>query len=166
MAVTIAYLKSTWNIFNPGKPFQYSFLKNDWESKYMQEQRAGNVFSIFSILAIFIACLGLLGLTYFMTEQRTNEISVRKVFGASVPSIMAILSKEVVILIGISTLIAWPIAYYFMNNWLRDFAYRVELSLMTFILASIVAFLVAFLTISQRAYKAATANPAESLKDE
>lgn len=132
----------------------------------MQEQRAGNVFSIFSILAIFIACLGLLGLTYFMTEQRTNEISVRKVFGASVPSIMAILSKEVVILIGISTLIAWPIAYYFMNNWLRDFAYRVELSLMTFILASIVAFLVAFLTISQRAYKAATANPAELLKDE
>lgn len=132
----------------------------------MQEQRAGNVFSIFSILAIFIACLGLLGLTYFMTEQRTNEISVRKVFGASVPSIMAILSKEVVILIGISTLIAWPIAYYFMNNWLRDFAYRVELSLMTFILASIVAFLVAFLTISQRAYKAATANPAVLLKDE
>jgi putative ABC transport system permease protein len=163
---TIAQLKSRWNEFVPGQPFQYSFLKNDWEAKYRQEQRTGTIFRIFSILAIFIACLGLLGLASFMAEQRTKEIGVRKVFGASVTSIMGILSKEVVILIGISTLVAWPAAYYFMNGWLRDFAYRIELSLLTFILASLAAFGIALLTIGHRAYKSAVANPAESLKDE
>lgn len=163
---TIRFLESKWNHFVPGQPFHYSFLKNDWEAKYRQEERAGTIFRLFSILAIFVACLGLLGLASFMAEQRTKEIGVRKVFGASVSSIMGILSKEVVILIGISTLIAWPVAYYFMNNWLQDFAYRIELSLLTFILASITAFGIALLTIGQRAYSAATANPAESLKDE
>ena len=163
---TLAQLKSRWNEFVPGQPFQYSFLKNDWEAKYRQEQRTGTIFRIFSILAIFIACLGLLGLASFMAEQRTKEIGVRKVFGASVTSIMGILSKEVVILIGISTLVAWPAAYYFMNGWLRDFAYRIELSLLTFIVASLAAFGIALLTIGHRAYKSAVANPAESLKDE
>lgn len=163
---TLNEIKTKWNQFVPGQPFQYSFLKNDWEAKYRQEQRAGTIFKLFSVLAIFIACLGLLGLASFMAEQRTKEIGVRKVFGATVPSIMVILSKEVIILIGISTLISWPLAYYFMDSWLQDFAFRINLSLLTFILASVAAFMIALSTISYRAYKAAIANPAESLKDE
>jgi putative ABC transport system permease protein len=163
---TLSFVRTKWNTFVKTQPLNYSFLDNTWEEKYRNEQRAGTIFKIFSLLAIFIACLGLLGLASFMAEQRTKEIGVRKVFGASVPNLMKLLSKEIVILIGVSTIIAWPIAYYLMNNWLQDFAFRINLGITAFILASVLAFVVALSTISFRAYQAATTNPAQSLRDE
>lgn len=163
---TIDFIKEKWSHFVQSTPFNYSFLENDWESKYRQEKKAGVIFRIFSLLAIAISCLGLFGLASFMAEQRTKEIGVRKVFGASVFKILQILYREVVILIIISTLISWPLGYYFTNHWLQDFAYRIDINIVTFITASLITFTIALTTISYRAYKAATINPAESLRDE
>ncbi len=163
---TLSFVENKWSQFVQETPFNYSFLENDWAAKYRQEKRANIIFKIFSLLAIAISCLGLFGLASFMAEQRTKEIGVRKVFGATVPQILKILSKEVIILIIISTLIAWPLGYYFMNQWLQDFAYRVDISFVTFIVASFVTFAIALITISYRAYNAAVVNPAESLRDE
>jgi len=163
---TIDFIKSRWGEFVQANPFNYSFLEKDWDAKYQKEQRVGVVFKSFSIIAILIACLGLLGLASFMAEQRMKEIGVRKVFGASVASIIRLLSREIVVLIIISTLVSWPIAYYFMNNWLNDFAFRVDLNLLVFIVSSLIAFLVAFFIVGYRAYKTATTNPAYSLRDE
>ena len=163
---TVDFVKSKWGEFVQATPFNYSFLENDWEAKYRKEQRVGMIFKSFSILAILIACLGLLGLASFMAEQRMKEIGVRKVFGASIASIIRLLSREIVVLIIISTLVSWPIAYYLMNNWLNDFAFRVDLNLLVFIFSSLLAFLVAFFIVGYRAYKTAVTNPANSLRDE
>jgi putative ABC transport system permease protein len=163
---TLSYVENKWSQFVKETPFNYSFLENDWAAKYRQEKKASTIFKIFSLLAIAISCLGLFGLASFMAEQRTKEIGVRKVFGASVPKILQILSKEVIILMIISTVIAWPVGYYFMNQWLQGFAYRIDMSLFTFLVASFVTFSIALLTISYRAYNAAVVNPAESLRDE
>ncbi len=163
---TLSYVENKWSQFVKETPFNYSFLENDWAAKYRQEKKASIIFKIFSLLAIAISCLGLFGLASFMAEQRTKEIGVRKVFGASVPKILQILSKEVIILMIISTVIAWPVGYYFMNQWLQGFAYRIDMSLLPFFIASFVTFSIALLTISYRAYSAAVVNPAESLRDE
>lgn len=163
---SIGFLKNEWEKFVPNQPFVYSFLSNDLEMKYRNEKKTGTIFTLFSILAIVIALLGLLGLASFMAEQRTKEIGIRKVMGASVTKIIAMLSREIVFLIIISTLIAWPVAYYLMNKWLQDFAFKINLRLEIFILASVISFLLAMLTVGYRAYSAATVNPAESLRDE
>jgi len=163
---TIEFIRSKWDKFVTATPLDYSFLENDWEAKYRQEQKVGTLFRAFSLLAIVVSCLGLFGLASFMAAQRTKEIGVRKVFGASVPQILHLLSKEILILIGVATAIGWPLSYYFMNNWLQDFAYRTEISWFIFILASGITLLVALLTVSYRAFRAAVVNPAESLKDE
>src|SRR6056297_55250 len=163
---TLSYVENKWSQFVKETPFNYSFLENDWAAKYRQEKKASIIFKIFSLLAIAISCLGLFGLASFMAEQRTKEIGVRKVFGATVPQILKILSKEVIILMIISTVIAWPVGYYFMNQWLQGFAYRIDMSLLPFFIASFVTFSIALLTISYRAYSAAVVNPAESLRDE
>ena len=120
----------------------------------------------FSILAILIACLGLLGLAAFVTEQRTKEIGIRKVLGASLPSLLFMLSKEFLKWVLIANIIAWPIAYYAMNNWLKDFAYRININLWIFALAGFIALIIALLTVSSHAIKAATANPVKSLRYE
>ncbi|MGM0408365.1 MAG: ABC transporter permease [Bacteroidota bacterium] len=163
---SIEYLKNEWDKIVPNQPFMYSFLSNDLEMKYRNEKKTGLIFTIFSVLAIFIASLGLLGLASFMAEQRNKEIGIRKVMGASVSKIIQMLSKEIVLLIIISTLIAWPIAFFLMREWLQDFAYKINISFGIFILASVISFLIAMFTIGYRAYAAATANPAESLRDE
>ena len=163
---TVQFIKGKWAGFVESTPFNYSFLAEDWEAKYRSEQRVETIFRIFSLLAILIACLGLLGLASFMAEQRTKEIGVRKVFGASVSGIIRLLSREIVLLILISTAISWPAAYYLMNNWLKDFAYKVELSMVSFAVSSMLAFLIALFIVGYRTYQAATANPADSLKDE
>ncbi|MFO7843141.1 MAG: FtsX-like permease family protein [Bacteroidales bacterium] len=163
---SIEFLKKEWDKIIPNQPFMYSFLSNDLEMKYRNERKTGLIFTIFSVLAIFIASLGLLGLASFMAEQRNKEIGIRKVMGASVSKIIQMLSKEIVLLIIISTLIAWPIAFFLMREWLQDFAYKINISFGIFILASVISFLIAMFTIGYRAYAAATANPAESLRDE
>lgn len=163
---TIGYISNQWESFLPDQPFNYSFMDNMWENKYRNEKKTGMLFKIFSFLAIFIACMGLLGLASFMAEQRKKEIGVRKVFGASIINVMQLLIKEIIILTGLASLIAWPAAYFFMKHWLQDFAYKTNLSSVTFLLAAGIAIFIALLTTGFRSYQAAIANPSDSLRDE
>jgi putative ABC transport system permease protein len=163
---TIAQLRDKWNKFLPGQPFEYSFLDERFNNLYQAEQRLGKIFGVFALLAIFIGCLGLFGLAAFISEQRTKEIGIRKVLGASVPGIVRLLSKEFVILVGIANLVAWPMAYFIMNKWLQGFAYRTSLAVTTFLAAGAAALLIALFTTSYQAVKAALSDPVRSLKYE
>ena len=159
-------LKATWNQFLPERPFAFEFLDDRIEAQYQAEQRLARIFGLFSVLAVFVACLGLFGLVAFTAEQRTKEIGIRKVLGAGVASIVALLSKDFLKLVGIAFIMAAPIAYFAMQRWLEDFAYRIDLGLGLFILAGALALLVALGTVSYQAIKAATADPVKSLRYE
>jgi len=163
---TVNLLDRKWKEFVPDQPFEYSFLEDDLSTAYSDEYRTGKIFKIFSVLAIFISLLGLIGLASYTAIRRTKEIGVRKVMGAKVFEIIRMLSREVLIYISISTVIAWPVGYFFMKNWLQDFAFRVNPDFLSFLVASLIALLFAILTVGLRAYIAATANPAESLRYE
>jgi len=163
---TIDYIKGIMKKHSPNYPFEYSFFDEVFDRAYHTEQRMVQIFSSFAILAIIIACLGLFGLTAFATEQRKKEIGIRKVLGASISGIVTLLSKEIVKWILIANLIAWPLAYYFINKWLLSFAYRIELTPGMFLLAGILALVIALVTISLQSVKTAVANPVESLKYE
>ncbi len=163
---TVQQIENVWSEFTNDHPFQYFFLDDDFEQKYAQESRTRFIFTIFSILAIFIACLGLLGLTAFTTEQRTREIGIRKAMGASSNIIVRLISKEIVVLICVATLVAWPLAYFFTRNWLNDFAYRIDLGIIPFLLSFVFALLISLATISVQAITAALKNPADSLRYE
>ncbi len=163
---TLAFLQSTWEKYATDAPFTYSFLDQDYESLYRAESRLSRVFGIFTGLAIFVACLGLLALAAFLAEQRTKEIGIRKVMGASVRSIVLLLSKGFTRLVLIAFVIAIPLAYWAMQTWLSDFAYRIEISAWPFLLAGGVALLIAWLTISYQSIKAALSNPVDALRDE
>ena len=163
---TISFLRTKWDEFAPGQPFEYEFLDDEFSAMYESEEQIGDIFSVFAILSIFIACLGLYALASFTAEQRTKEIGIRKVLGASIQSIISLLSKEFSILVGISIIIASGTAYFLMNEWLADFEYRTTLNITTFLLAGAVAFVIASLTMGSQAYQAARINPARSLKDE
>lgn len=155
-----------WRKFFPGEPFNYQFTNVEFEAMYRAEKRASQLIWLFSVLAIFISCMGLYGLASFTAERRGKEIGIRKVLGASVGSIVGLLSIDFLKLIFISLLVASPLAWIAMNNWLNDFAYRVELGGWIFIAAGCLAILVAFASIGLRALKAATANPVEKLRSE
>jgi len=163
---TITFLKDKIGQFDPHRPFEYAFLDESFDAQYRAEERLGRVFSYFSILAIFIACLGLFGLASFTAEQRTKEIGIRKVLGASVSGIVVLLSKEFTKWILIANAIAWPIAYFALNEWLQSFAYRTNITVITFIFAAAISFMIALLTVTYQALKAATANPVKSLRYE
>ena len=163
---TIASLESTWEQFAPSQPFEYSFLDDRFNRIYENEQQIGDIFGVFAFLSIFIACLGLYGLASFTAEQRKKEIGIRKVLGASVTSILGLLSREFIKLVIISFVLAAPVAYYFMNEWLTEFEYRTDLKPLTFVISGVVALAIAWLTMSSQSYLAAKANPATSLKDE
>lgn len=163
---TISFLEATWKKYAGNEAFEYNFLDKDLANLYLNEQRTSNIATIFSVLAIFIACLGLLGLAAFVTEQRTKEIGIRKSLGASVPEIVILLSKEFTKWVLIANAIAWPLAYFIMNNWLRNFAYRITLTPWVFLVSGILALLIALLTVSIHAIRAATANPILSLRYE
>lgn len=163
---SIAKIESKWKELIPKWPFDYYFLDERFDSQYRSEERFGNLFLNFSILAIFISCLGLLGLALYSTMQRTKEIGVRKVMGASVSGIVNLLSKDFLKLVLISFIIAAPVAWYFMHSWLNDFAYRITISWWVFILAGALAVMIALITISFQAIKAAIANPVKSLRTE
>ena len=150
----------------PGYPFTYEFLDDAFDNMYREEQRIGKIAISFSVLAIFIACLGLFGLATYMPEQRTKEIGVRKVLGASVTGIVALLSKDFLKLVGISILIASPAAWWIMNKWLQDFAYRTNISWTVFVITTITALVIALITISFQAIRAAIVNPVKSLRTE
>ena len=163
---TLAYLEKTYKKFVPETPFQYNFLDERFQMLYDSETRQGSIFAVFAGIAIFIACLGLFGLSAFAITQRTKEIGVRKVLGASVSSIVQLLSKDFLRLVGVAALIAFPVAWYAMYNWLEEFAYRVTIAWWIFLLAGIIAALIAVITISLQAIKAALANPVKSLRSE
>lgn len=168
IATALEFLKQKWQEYRPNFPFQYSFIDERYEQLYQSEHRLGQIFGAFSLLAVFIACLGLFGLASYTAEQRTKEIGVRKVLGASLGNIVLLLSKEFVRLVGVATLSSWPIAYYAMDRWLQEFAYRININhqLLTFLLAALLAFAIALLTVSFQALKAAMTNPVEALRYE
>ncbi len=166
VTATVAAVKAKYQSFFPGNLFDYSFLDEQFNAQYKNDELFGKAFSIFGGFAIFIACLGLLGLSLFATIQRTKEIGVRKVLGASVSNIVLLLSKDFIKLVVMAIVIAVPIAYLILHNWLQDFAYRITISWWIFGLAGIVAIIVALATISFQAIKAAGANPVKSLRSE
>ncbi len=162
----ISKIGSLWKEMNPGMPFGYEFLDDSFNKMYKSEQRVGKIALIFSTLAIVIACLGLFGLATFISEQRTKEIGIRKVLGASVQGIVQLLSKDFMKLVGISFIIAAPLSWWIMNNWLKDFAYRIPLEWWIIGAAGLIALLIALTTVSFQAIKAAIANPVQSLRSE
>jgi putative ABC transport system permease protein len=166
MSATIAAIEKEWKKFIPGRPFGYYFLDEYFDRQYRSEERFGRLFLNFAILAIFISCLGLLGLASYSTIQRTKEIGIRKVMGASVTNIVALLSRDFLRLVAIAALIAFPVAWFAMSRWLDDFAYRTGVSWWVFIASGILAALIALFTISFQAVKAAVANPIKSLRTE
>ena len=166
MAGFLGSAKKDWAAFNPGGPFNFYFLDDKFASLYESEQRTGSVFTSFTIIALLIAGLGLFGLAAYMVEQRTREIGIRKVLGASVSSVLLLVSKEFMVMVGLAFLIAIPFSWWGMNQWLREFAYRVPVSWWLFPLAGLAALSVAVITVSFQARKAATANPIESLRSE
>ncbi len=163
---TLEFIEEKWNEFCPTFPFEYKFLDDSLNEQYVAEQKIGSVFTYFSVLCIFIACLGLFGLASYTAEQRTKEISIRKVMGASVSNIVFILSKEFSLWVLLANIIAWPLVYFALQKWLQNFAYAVDQSLITYIIAGITALLIALFTVSFRAIKAAQTNPADALKYE
>jgi putative ABC transport system permease protein len=163
---TISFLKNTWKKYADDETMNYIFLDNNLEELYKTDFRASKLATVFSLLAIFIACLGLLGLASYTTEQRIKEIGIRKVLGASVLEITGMLSKEFVKWIVLANVIAWPIAYLLMNKWLQNFAYKANITIWSFILSGLFVLMIALLTIGSIAIKAATANPVKSLKYE
>ncbi|MBN2411176.1 ABC transporter permease [candidate division KSB1 bacterium] len=163
---TIKYIQHVTKTFAPNFPFEYSFLDSGIDNLYKAEQKLGTIFSYFWILAIFISCMGIFGLAAFVTEQRYQEIGVRKVLGASVKNIIYYLNKEYMKWVLIANFIAWPIAWFAMNKWLQNFAYRVNMSWWIFFLSGGIVFVIALATVSLRIIRAATANPVDALRYE
>ncbi|MCH8020984.1 ABC transporter permease [candidate division KSB1 bacterium] len=166
ISTTIDFVEKKWHEFDPNRPFDYFFLDEIFDQMYRAEQRFGNTFVAFSVIAVVIACLGLFGLASFMAERRTKEIGIRKVLGASIINIVSQLSKDFTKWVIFANLIAWPVAFFVMNKWLQNFAYQVGMSLDTFLLAGVLALLIALLTVSFHAIKAAISNPVDALRHE
>ncbi|NOW94034.1 ABC transporter permease [Mucilaginibacter sp. SG564] len=162
----LSQIKDRWKELSPNVQVNYSFMDQEFDASYRMERRTGQIFIVFTSLAIIIACLGLFGLAAYAAEQRTKEIGIRKVLGASVSAIAGMLSKDFIKLVFISIVIASPIAWYLMNKWLQEFAYRINIQWWVLVLAGVAALLIAVVTVSFQSIKAAIANPVESLKNE
>jgi putative ABC transport system permease protein len=163
---TLAHIEETMLTFSPKYPFEYSFFDEVFDRAYRAEQRIEGIFSTFALLTVFIACLGLFGLSSFTAESRTREIGIRKVLGASSPSILQLLSRDYLKKVLIANVLAWPLGYYAMYTWLQNFAYRIDLGVFPFLGAGLIALLIALLTVSFQTFRAAAANPADSLRYE
>jgi putative ABC transport system permease protein len=162
----IASMKTKWDQFNTGEPFTFTFMDDLYNKTYAAEQNTGTILNIFALLTILVACLGLFGLATYTAEQRTKEIGIRKVLGASVTSVTKMLSKDFIKLVFIACLIAFPLSWWAMNKWLQSFAYRIHISWWIFLAAGIISILIAMITVSFQAIKAAVANPVKSLRSE
>jgi putative ABC transport system permease protein len=163
---TIAAIQNKWKVLIPQRPFDYSFVDDTFNKQYATEDRFGKLFMYFSVLAIFISCLGLLGLASYSTLQRTREIGIRKVMGASIFGIVNMLSKEFLLLVIIAAVIAFPLSWIGMNKWLQDFAYRIDIGWWVFAVAGLLSLMIAISTVSFQAIKAALMNPVKSLRSE
>jgi putative ABC transport system permease protein len=165
-ARTIELLKEKWNDIDPHRPFEYTFLDETFDQSYRAEELLSEIFTSFTIFAIFIACLGLFGMASFTAEQKTKEIGIRKVLGASIPGIVLLLTKNFLKLVILANLIAWPVAYFAMNDWLENFAYRTNISPWVFALCGSLTLCIALLTVSYQSIKASVANPVDAIKYE
>jgi putative ABC transport system permease protein len=163
---TIKFIKETWEKLAPGVPFQYFFIKDKYIERYRDEERLSNIVGTFTIIAVFLSCLGLFALIAWLSIQRTREIGIRKINGAGIIEVMYMLSIEYIKLVAISFVIACPVAWYTMHKWLQNFAYRTELSWWVFGLSGIIALAIAVLTVSLRTWRAATRNPVDALRYE
>jgi putative ABC transport system permease protein len=163
---TLAGIEKTWKSDFSGLPFAYTFLDRDFDSQYAADQKRGKIFTSFSILTILITCLGLLGLIAFTTQQRQKEISIRKIMGAGIGQIVPLLTKNFVLLVAISCLVAFPVAGLFMYKWLKIFTYSTGLEVMPFVLSAITVLLIAMMTVIYHTVRAAVANPSRSLRSE
>jgi putative ABC transport system permease protein len=152
--------------YNPSFPFEYSFLDEDFNILYNSYERLGKIFNYFAFLAIFVSCLGLFGLSSFMAEQKMKEIGIRRALGASVFGIVGLLSRKFIRLVILANVIAWPLAYFFMNKWLQDFAYRTGIGAWIFILSGIIALIIALFSIGFQTFRAAVAPPVKALQYE
>jgi putative ABC transport system permease protein len=161
---TLAALEEKWKEFTPNMPFQYEFFSDTWNNLYTAEIKTGRIFILFSILAVFIACIGLIGLVTFMTNKRTREIGIRKTYGASAMIVHNLLVKEVLILIGISSLIAWPLAYFGSKFWMEGFADKASISPLVYFLSTAMVLVIGFLAVSYQTFRAANYSPAEALR--
>jgi len=163
---TLSFIQNKWKRIFPDFPFVFSFLDERIESMYETEMKLGQSFNYFTLIAILLSCLGLLGLASYMAEKKTKEIGIRKVLGATVPNILVLLTREFTRFVFLANIIAWPIAYFAMNKWLQSFAYRIDIGLWIFAVSSLLALFMALLTVSYQSIKAATANPVDSLRYE
>jgi putative ABC transport system permease protein len=162
----VAQAEDAWRVMAPGQPFSSTFMDDEFNSIYRSEQRMGGISLSFSLLAIFIACLGLFGLSAYAAEQRMREIGIRKVLGASVSGIIAMLSRDFLLLVLVAAAISFPLAWLAMHRWLQDFAYRIPIGWEVFALAAVLAVGIALLSVSFQALRSALANPVKSLKSE
>jgi putative ABC transport system permease protein len=162
----VSSLKEPWETFFPGNPMDYFFLDQFFNRQYDQDRKFSQIFALFTLLIIFVACLGLFGLASFMTLQRTKEIGIRKALGSTSSEVILLLSKGFVQLVLIANLIAWPVAWYLMDNWLQSFPYRININPVLFVLAGLGVVVIAFLSVAWQTMKAAKVNPAITLKNE
>jgi ABC-type antimicrobial peptide transport system permease subunit len=165
-SASLKTIETTLKKYTPDVPFAYKFVDEDFGSKFSAEERIGKLSSYFAVLAVLISCLGLFGMASFVAEQRTKEIGIRKVLGASVVNLWKLLSTEFVLLVLLSCIIAAPLAYHYLSNWLTNYDYRINISWMVFVIASLLALLITLVTVSFQAIKAAMANPVKSLRTE
>jgi putative ABC transport system permease protein len=163
---SLGFIETRWKEIYPDQPFTYSFLSERFNRQFEADEKRGFIFTLFTILAILIACLGLFGLASYMVEQRTKEIGIRKVFGANEGTILKLITWDFLILVTISIIIALPVSFYFMNNWLQGYVYRTKIGISLFLITSFLTILITFITISYKSYMAAIMNPANSLKNE
>jgi putative ABC transport system permease protein len=163
---TLSYIKNSWTNILPDFLFEYSFLDEDIDRMYANDRRISELFNYFTVLTLFISCLGLLGLSSFIIERRKKEIGIRKVFGASIPDVLSLVSREFIILVAIANVIAWPAAFIIMSRFLETYAYRMEIGASAFLLSGAAALITAGLTISFQVTKSALANPIDSIKYE
>jgi len=163
---TIKAVSNAWSKFTPEYPIEYKFLDENFEQMYKAEDKLKSLLWIFTGIAIFVGCLGLFGLAAYTAERRRKEVGIRKVLGATTQSVVLLLSKDFVKLVAISLLVASPVAWYFMNKWLQNFSYRINIGWWVFAIAAVLAISIAFVTVSFQAIKAAIANPVKSLRTE
>jgi len=166
MQSALTAIAAVFKKYNPGSPFEYKFNDEDYAKKFSDEQRIVSLASVFAVLAVFISCLGLFGMASFIAEQRIKEIGVRKVLGATVFNLWRLLSADFIVLVAISFLIATPVAYLFMRNWLQNYQYRTEIAWWIFVVTALGTMLITLATVSYQSIKAALANPVKSLKTE
>ena len=166
VAGTLDFMKKQWGELFADFPFRYSFMDDIFGAQFIQMERSREVFSYFSLLAIFVSCLGLYGMASFSALQRTKEVGIRKVLGSTTVGIITLLGRELIGLILLANLLAWPVSFFAMSQWIRNFPYRVKIGIEVFVASSLAVLLIGLLTVSYQAVKAALANPADSLRYE